>query len=87
MKKVILSTWVAVVMLASVDCPGATMRYQVTGLGTLGGTESVAGATNNKGQVVGGAESTDGSEHAYMYNGKMHNLGMWPHGPPLWRSA
>lgn len=51
-------------------------RYFVTGLGTLGGTESVAYALNGSGQVVGSsATAGDVSNHSFLYdNGRLTDL-------------
>jgi probable HAF family extracellular repeat protein len=50
--------------------------YQVTDLGTLGGTDSVARAINDSGQVTGYAATADGAHHAFLWNGSaMQDLG------------
>ena len=49
----------------------------MTDLGTLGGTTSYATAINDRGQVVGSAETTPGSyiQHGFLYsNGAMTDL-------------
>ncbi len=44
-------------------------------VGTLGGKNSSAAAINDKGQIVGQAETTRGGEHAFLfYLGKMQDL-------------
>lgn len=51
-------------------------EYVVIDLGTLGGDSSFAYGINDNGQVVGGAETSNGSEHAFLYsNGVMQDLG------------
>ena len=45
----------------------AEVQYTITGLGTLGGTESTAYDINSLGQVVGGANVASGDEHAFLY--------------------
>ena len=50
-------------------------NYQVTDLGTLGGSYSCAYGINDAGQVVGEADNALGFTHAFMYDGTMHNLG------------
>ena len=42
-------------------------RYTVTDLGTLGGGIIRATAMNNNGQVVGGAHTASGEEHAFLW--------------------
>ena len=42
-------------------------RYRVTELGTLGGPESQACAINNCGQIVGGADVSEGVQHAFLW--------------------
>ena len=50
--------------------------YTVTDLGTLGGSNSYATGINNSGQVVGYADTSSGSTHAFLYsNGTMADLG------------
>ncbi len=43
------------------------LRYNVTDLGTLGGETSGANAINNKGQVVGRADTRDGGYRAFLW--------------------
>ena len=66
------------VLLLSVFVPNAwsQVRYVLTDLGTLGGTESWANAINNSGQIVGTSVTSDGAEHAFLYSGgSMSDLG------------
>ena len=55
---------------------GATHRFFITDLGTLGGTQSVAYALNDLGQVVGSSTTAgDLAEHSFLYsNGRMTDL-------------
>ncbi len=55
---------------------GGPVRYFLTDLGTLGGTQSFAYAVNDLGQVVGSAAiSGDTTNHSFLYsNGKMKDL-------------
>lgn len=47
-----------------------------TDLGTLGGRSSAAAAINERGQIVGKSQTTDGAWHAFLWqNGKMIDLG------------
>ncbi len=62
--------------------PAAATRYEVTDLGTLGGTYSVAVGINAAGQVVGGSTTAPGQEpdgpgsRAFLWdNGTMTDLG------------
>jgi len=49
---------------------------KMTDLGTFGGTASWATEINERGQVVGGSETTSGAEHAFVWqDGKMTDLG------------
>ena len=43
-------------------------------LGTLGGDTSRPRAINELGQVVGSAETKEGTTHAFLWNGSMHDL-------------
>lgn len=58
------------------DGDATSPRYFVTGLGTLGGTESFAYALNGSGQVVGSSTTAgDVSTHSFLYdNGRMTDL-------------
>ncbi|HSN18143.1 MAG TPA: hypothetical protein VLV87_08025 [Gammaproteobacteria bacterium] len=50
-------------------------RYRVVDLGTLGGSDSAALAINDEDQVVGWADTVDGSHHAFLYSdGVMQDL-------------
>ena len=50
--------------------------YDIVDLGTLGGSRSSAYGINNRGQVVGVAETADGDLHAFLWNsGTMADLG------------
>jgi probable HAF family extracellular repeat protein len=50
--------------------------YDITELGTLGGSTSDARGINSSGQVVGAADTVSGSEHTYLWSsGKMQDLG------------
>ena len=60
--------------------PATTTRYEVTDLGTLGGTYSWAGGINASGQVVGDSTTAPGQEgpgtHAFLWtDGTMTDLG------------
>lgn len=53
-----------------------TVRYTVTDLGTLGGATSIALGINDRGQVVGGAQTAHGVTHAFLWErGRMTDLG------------
>ncbi len=54
-----------------------TLQYEVTDLGTLGGSLSQAYGVNNAGQVTGYSYTTnDNAQHAFLYsNGSMADLG------------
>ncbi len=65
------------VCFAAAGLHGTTIQYQVTDLGTLGGSLSQAYGINNAGQVTGYSYTTnDNSQHAFLYsNGAMSDLG------------
>ena len=50
-------------------------QYSVTDLGTLGGVSSFGTAINDLGQVTGDSLTSTGVEHAFFYDGTMHDLG------------
>jgi len=53
-----------------------SQNYVMVDLGTLGGVSSVAYGINNKGQIVGYSDLSNGATRAFLYeNGKMKNLG------------
>jgi probable HAF family extracellular repeat protein len=71
----ILTSLVALILSC---CPGVLGDlYQVTDLGTLGGTYSLAFGINSSGQVVGSATiAGDAVQYAFIYsNGQMTSLG------------
>ena len=49
--------------------------YSITGLGTLGGTESNAMDINALGHVTGYAVTPSTRNHAFLWDGSMHDLG------------
>ncbi len=54
---------------ASVSTQSPTPSYLITDLGTLGGAQSEALAINELAQVVGGAQRSDGTTHAFFFDG------------------
>lgn len=55
---------------------GATSSYELIDLGTLGGTFSTSRAINDSGWVVGYSLLSDGTQHAFLYDGmSMQDLG------------
>jgi probable HAF family extracellular repeat protein len=44
-------------------------------LGSFGGPYSAATAINRRGQATGWAQTADGSSHAFLYDGRLHDLG------------
>jgi probable HAF family extracellular repeat protein len=67
-------------LLLATNLAHAELRYTITDLGTLGGTESRAASINNRGQVVGISHTPDNSAiHAFIWsNGIMTDLGTLP---------
>lgn len=52
---------------------------KLTDLGTLGGSGSMAYSVNDRGHVVGGAETAEGTTRAFLWEqGRMHDLGTLP---------
>jgi probable HAF family extracellular repeat protein len=54
---------------ASVSTQSLTPSYLITDLGTLGGARSDALAINELAQVVGSAQRSDGTTHAFFFDG------------------
>jgi probable HAF family extracellular repeat protein len=62
-------------------------RWQIRDLGTLGGRESYAAALNEKGRIVGWAETRKGKTHPFLWRGgSMTDLGALGH-PSAWATA
>ena len=65
---------VALVLVVSQAVFG--LEYHIMDLGTLGGSESRASEINEYGQIVGGAKTSFGETHAFIYEGGvMSDLG------------
>src|SRR5947209_18697024 len=62
-------------LLLSLSFPSAAQTYDVTDLGTLGGTTSGASGINASGQITGGAAPKSGSVAFLYQNGTMTSLG------------
>ena len=66
----------AVVLVLVVSQAVFGLEYHIMDLGTLGGSESRASEINGYGQIVGGAETSLGETHAFIYEGGvMSDLG------------
>ncbi|HEX4780575.1 MAG TPA: hypothetical protein VH301_07470 [Usitatibacter sp.] len=52
-----------------------TPTWIAVDLGTLGGPGSYGAAVSDTGYVAGCADLADGTAHAFLYDGKMHDLG------------
>ncbi len=65
------------VLFTGANLHGTTLQYEVTDLGTLGGSQSQAYGVNNAGQVTGYSYTTsDAEQHAFQYsNGIISDLG------------
>jgi len=67
---------VSALVSSSTATGAAPPRYQLTDLGTLGGSQSVGYGLNNLGQVTGQSYIAGNSHaHAFLYDGAMHDLG------------
>jgi probable HAF family extracellular repeat protein len=64
------------------DASALTRRYQVSSLGTLGGSSSAAADINDDGEVVGSSMiGNDAATHAFLYDdGQLDDLGTLPGG-------
>ena len=71
-RKIIL---MAVAMLLAVGTAAHGAIYNITPLGTLGGSDSYAYGINASGSVVGHAYTSEGGHRAFLYDGTMHDLG------------
>ena len=77
LRRLLASQFAFLALLALPVWAGAAVRYTVTDLGTLGGSESRAYGISNGGRVVGEAD-VGGGAHAFLYDGTMHDLGQIP---------
>ena len=67
---------ISLLLVLAVPITQAAPRFQITTLGTLGGSDSQANALNRVGHVAGWASDTNGNQRAFLYtNGVMVNLG------------
>ena len=53
----------------------ADVQYTVTPIDGLGGVVTVGTGLNDQGQVVGYSQLSDGSTHAFLFDGQIHDLG------------
>ena len=77
MKRTVFFTLVVLCLGTITDTAFAVSRYTITGLGTLGGSNSGAVGLNDLGQVVGRADTAGATEqHAFIWqNGALTDLG------------
>ncbi|HXF78532.1 MAG TPA: hypothetical protein VN598_06700 [Usitatibacter sp.] len=61
----------SIVAHAAVSSPS----WSVVDIGTLGGPGSYGAAVSDTGYVVGCADTPGGAAHAFLYDGRMHDLG------------
>src|SRR5579859_7364298 len=60
----------------ALTCAAHGQFYAVTDLGALGGTNAMAYGINDHEQIVGAAQTTTGTYHAFMFDGgRMVDLG------------
>jgi probable HAF family extracellular repeat protein len=57
------------ILLSSVALAQATLKFHLTDLGTMNGSESTANAINNSGQVVGYHLTSNGDQWCFLYRG------------------
>ena len=75
MKTILTNVAFVILFLTCRATPATT--YNITDLGTLGGTISYAFGVNIHGDVVGSSTTSTGEEHAFLYhNGVMTDLGV-----------
>lgn len=76
-RETVLAALVALLLVAVGEAAPATPgRWVITDLGTLGGSGSDAYSINDRGQIVGSAETKAGRRHAVLWeNGKVRDLG------------
>ncbi len=73
---ILVSVFVLLGFVVSSGPASAVMPYEVTDLGTLGGSESHAWGINASGQVVGHSHTASGNLHAFLWqNSVMQDLG------------
>ena len=65
-----VATCAALALVTGLSRPSAQgPTYEVTDLGTLGGTRSAAFGINSAGHIVGYSDTAEGHQHAFLYNG------------------
>ncbi len=81
MKRTLLIAACSVVLVLKASPILLAVTYAVTDLGILGGdTGYVAFGISDSGLVVGSVQTSDGWDHAFLYDGTMNDLGAPPGG-------
>jgi probable HAF family extracellular repeat protein len=74
--RLVIVAWLMTIGWSLALAQPALADFQVTDLGTLGGTPSAAYAINADGQIAGISYTSDGVRHAFLWqNGVMSDLG------------
>jgi probable HAF family extracellular repeat protein len=61
--------WLSLATLITLTSVAHAQFYAVTGMGTLGGTNAIAYCMNDHEQIVGTAQTMQGTYHAFMFQG------------------
>ena len=71
----VVAILVALSLVVGTACVAVPPSYTIISLGTLGGTESNGMDINELGHVTGYAVTPNSQNHAFLWDGSMHNLG------------
>lgn len=71
----VVAILMALSLVVSTTCMAVPPSYTIIGLGTLGGSESDGMDINELGHVTGYAVTPSSQNHAFLWDGTMHDLG------------